>query len=327
MKTYKIILTPYGSLTSFPDSQTLFGAICWSIREFYGEEDLEELLDNFLNHKNRFLVSSSFVEGLVKAPITSWAKLDEIIQIGKRLGIESSQLAIRSKDLKKVDYFSESVFRAYLKGEVDRREVVEDIISQDGHYQLKTGILHYNGEDLPSLDYYVDNSRRNFINRLSGSTNEGQLFYYRRMYMFPDTRLYFLIKTKNIDYFTPIFNYMSDIGLGGDKSIGVNNYRLSLASSFDYEKTIDENILVSKYIPYYDEVNWDENLFNVMTNQSKIESRHDFMGHNPTKTQIGCLVEGSKIAFKQDKETYGRLPVVKEIGDRKIRHNGLGFFI
>lgn len=327
VNTYKIVLTPYGSMTTFPDSQTIFGAICWSIRDLYGEKDLEELLDNFFDHENRFVVSSSFIEGLFRAPITNWAKLDEIIEIGNRLGIESSELAIRSKALKKIQYFSEALFRNYLKGEVDRKEVVEDIISKGGKYELKGSILHYKDEEVPTLDYYEDYDRRNFINRISGTTDEGQLFYYKRIYVSPESKLYFLIQTENIDYYIPIFRYMSDIGIGGDRSVGVNSYRVSFEGRFEYEKTIEENILLSKYIPYYEEVDWDKSYFNIMMNQYKIESRHEFIGQNIVKSEIGCITEGSKIVLKQDKDIYGRLPIVKELMDKKIRHNGLGFFL
>ena len=46
-------------------------------------KELEELLDNFKDHENRFVVSSSYVEGSFKAPMMTWATLDEIINIGK----------------------------------------------------------------------------------------------------------------------------------------------------------------------------------------------------------------------------------------------------
>ena len=42
VNTYKIKLAPYGSMI-LPDSQTIFGSICWSIQELYGEKELEEL--------------------------------------------------------------------------------------------------------------------------------------------------------------------------------------------------------------------------------------------------------------------------------------------
>jgi len=327
VNTYKIKLAPYGSMTSFPDSQTIFGSICWSIRELYGEKELEELLDNFKDHENRFVVSSSYVEGTFKAPMMTWATLDEIINIGKRTDLENSELSIKSKQLKKIEYLSEGVFRSYLKGEIDRKEVAEDLILGEGKYKLSDGTLHYKDEEIACSEYCEENSRRNFINRLSGTTDEGQLFYYKRVFLPPEAELYFLIKTKNIDYFLPIFRYMSDTAIGGDKSIGVNNYKISCDGEFNCKKTIEENILLSKYIPYYDEVHWDKSYFGISMGYYKVESRHEFSGEDILKDQVGYLIEGSKIVLKQDKEIYGRLPVIKELMGKKVRHNGLGFFL
>lgn len=327
VNTYKIKLTPYGSMTSFPDSQTIFGSVCWSIRELYGEKELEELLDNFGNHENRFVVSSSFAEGVFKAPMMTWATLDEIIEIGDRIHLGSSELSTISKQFKKIEYLSEEVFRSYLKGEMNRMEVVEDLIFEKGKYKFSNGTLHYKDEEITCTEYCEENSRRNFINRLSGTTDEGQLFYYKRFFLSPETKLFFLIKTKNIDYFLPLFRYMSDIAIGGDSSIGVNNYELHFEGEFNYRKSIEENTLLSKYIPQYGEVDWDRSYFGISMGYYKVESRHEFSGEDIQKDQVGYLIEGSKVVLKQNKEIYGRLPVVKELMGKKVRHNGLGFFL
>lgn len=327
VRIYKINIIPYGFMTAFPDSQTIFGAICWAIRELYGEEELEQLLDNFKEHESRFIVSSSFMDGPFKASIMNWAKLDEIIEIGNRVGVKGSQLAVRSKSLKKIEYFSEVLFRDYLKGEIGRLDLVEGIISQNDKYELNRNILHYRGEEIPSIDYYEENVRRNFINRLSGTTDEGQLFYYKRIYITPNSKLYFLMKTENINYFLPVFKYMSDTGIGGDKSVGANSFKVSFESEFKYEKYMEENILLSKYIPYYEEVHWDKSFYSIIMEQCMVESRHEFHGEDIVKIQVGYIGEGSKLVLKQYKDMYARLPIVKEIGDKKIRHNGLAFFL
>ncbi len=327
MNTYKISLTPRGSITTFPDSQTLFGSICWSIRELYGEEKLEKLLDNFKHNEDRFVISSTFPKGVLRAPMTNWATLEEIIDIGNKAGLESNQVSRGSKNLKKIDYLSERVFRSYLRGELDRLEVVKALISEEGPYVFSDGVLYYRDEHIPRLDSYNENSRRNFINRLSGTTDEGQLFYYNRVFLSTDCKLFFLMKTHNIDYFLPIFRYMSDIGIGGDKSIGVNSYEVVYEGEFEYEKNIEENILLSKYIPYYEEIDWRKSYFKISMGNYKVESRDEFVGEDILKDEIGYLVEGSTLILNQDKEIYGRLPVVKEIKGKKIRHNGLGFFL
>ncbi|MDI6916955.1 MAG: hypothetical protein QMC80_04070 [Thermoplasmatales archaeon] len=41
-------------------SDTLFGAICWSIRQIYDKETLENILEKFKNGKPPFLLSSTY---------------------------------------------------------------------------------------------------------------------------------------------------------------------------------------------------------------------------------------------------------------------------
>lgn len=327
MNIYKISLTPRGSINAFPDSQTLFGSICWSIRDLYGEAELEKLLDDFPNRDERFVVSSTFLEDLFKAPMMIWATLEEIINIGEKAGMESSQVSKRGKELKKIEYLSKVVFKTYLRGELDRLQVVEAILSEEGEYVLKNGILHYRDEDIPEYNIYIESSRRNYINRLSSTTYEGQLFYYNRVFLPENASLYFLLKTNNIEYFLPIFRYMSDIGIGGDKSIGINSYEVSYDGEFTYEKNIKENILLSKYIPYYEEVDWINSFFKISVGNYMMESRDEFFGENISKDEVGFLLEGSTLILNQEKDIYGRLPIVKEIRGKKIRQNGLGFFL
>lgn len=120
---------------------------------------------------------------------------------------------------------------------------------------------------------------------------------------------------------------MSDMGIGGDKSIGVNNFMVELVGEFNYEKSIKENILLSKYIPNYEEVDWENSLFATNVGDYRVESREEFFGEDILKNQIVYISEGSTIMLKGNKDIYGRLPVVKEINGNKIRNNGLGFFL
>jgi len=327
MNVYKVNLTPYGSMTSIPDSQTLFGSICWAIRDLYGEEELEELLDNFERNENRFVVSSAFMDGLFKAPIIIWATLEELLEIGRRVGVQGSALSKRSKELKKIEYFTERIFKEYLDGKLDRLKVAESIIKEKGPYAYKNGILHYSDENVEKYSIREENSRRNMINRRSSTTDEGELYYYSRIFMPEGSKIYFLVKTGNIEYLKPIFKIMSDMGIGGDKSVGANNFRIEFVGEFNYEKSIKENVLLSKYIPKYEEVDWDKSLFNIHAGAYRVESRGEFFGKDVFKDEIIYISEGSTIILKENKDIYGRMPVIKEIGDKKIRNNGLGFFL
>ena len=196
-----------------------------------------------------------------------------------------------------------------------------------GPYAYKDGILYYKDENIERYRLYEEYMRRNMINRITGTTDGGELYYYNKIFIPEDSKLYFLIKTDEIEYFKPVFNIMSDMGIGGDKSIGVNNFKVEFAQEFSYEKSMKENILLSKYIPNYEEIDWENSLFTISTGAYRVESRDEFFGEDIIKDEIIYLSEGSTIILKENKDIYGRMPVVKEIGKKKVRNNGLAFFL
>ncbi|RKD31285.1 type III-A CRISPR-associated RAMP protein Csm4 [Thermohalobacter berrensis] len=329
MNTYMVKLNPYGSITRFPDSQTLFGSICWAIRDMYGEDVLEDILENFYEHENRFVVSSVFPRGLISIPMEVWTTVEETNNLLDSIKGDKSKIIKRAKLLKKAKYMTLEVFRCYMKGSFNKKDMYQSILLGDGKgkYKLIENILAFSDEKVSKVSYKVDKGKRNKINRKSGSTEEGNLYYYNRTFLDKNAELYFFIKTNNIEFFEPIFRYLSDSGIGSDKSIGANSYKVELGNKFTYEKNIYESILFSKYIPYYDEIDWDNSYFKIEFGSYKVESRFKFMGQDIFKNEVGYLTEGSKIMLKANKEIYGQLPIVKILNGKKIRHNGLGFFL
>jgi CRISPR type III-A-associated RAMP protein Csm4 len=329
MDIYKVRLVPCGGITRLPDSQTLFGGICWAIRDLYGEDILEDMLDNFYNHKNRFVVSSVFPKGLVSIPMEIWITAEEIGKILDTMKNDNIQIIKRAKALKKAKYMTLNVIRQYLQGNLDRKELYQSILlsEEKGNYKLVDNVVAFTDEVVDILSYKTDKGKRNCINRKAGTTQDGNLFYYDRIFLDNKLELYFFIKVDNIEFFEPIFKYLSDCALGSDKSIGSNSYKLELDGKFTYDKKISESILLSKYIPYYEEVDWSKSYFKIGFGKYKIESRFEFMGENVFKDEVGYLTEGSKVLLLGDKKIYGQLPIVKVLRDKKVRHNGLGFFL
>jgi len=330
MNTYKVTLIPHGSITKFPDSQTIFGSICWAIRDLYGEETLEDILDNFYTHQNKFIVSSVFPDGLVKAPNEIWSNPKEVNEILNSTDIDGGIISKKLKMLKKAEYITLDLLKELLLGRVDKKEFFQSTVLMDGSGRYKLideKILALSEEEIKGLSIKYDKGRRNSINRIQGSTMEGNLYYYNRIFLDKNIKLYFFIKTKNIDFFRPVFRYLSDAGIGSDKSTGINSYEVDIEGHFLYEKRVDFNYLLSKYIPYYDEVDWKKSSYKIEFGNYKVESRFEFMGEDIIKNEVGYILEGSKIVLKEKKEIYGRLPIIKEIKGKKIRQNGLGFFL
>ncbi len=330
MNTYIVNLYPYGSISHFPDSQTLFGGICWAMRDIYGETILEEILENFHVHKNRFIVSSVYPKGLIKTPIKIWSSPGDVGEILKNDEVDKAAFSKNNKRLKKAEYMTLNLFKELLSGKVKEKELFQSIVLKEGKGRYKIiddKILALSDEDIDLVRIKADKGRRNYINRVLNSTVEGNLYYYNRVFLEPNSNLYFFIKTKDISFFEPIFRYLSDGAIGSDKTIGINSYCLEISEKFKCQKSINENFLLSKYIPFYDEINWDKSLYKLEFGHYKVESRLEFMGEDIIKDEIGYLVEGSNLIFNEKKEIYGQLPIVKEISGKKIRQNGIGFFL
>ncbi len=70
MKFYKFVIKPKGAFGTPLTGDTLFGHMCWAFAEKYGEEKLEEMLEDY--DQNPFLiVSDAFFSGYVKKPTIS----------------------------------------------------------------------------------------------------------------------------------------------------------------------------------------------------------------------------------------------------------------
>ena len=59
MKVFRVVLKPKSSLQKIPASDTLFGALCWGIKEIYGEDKLTYLINHFDKDKSGFFIISS----------------------------------------------------------------------------------------------------------------------------------------------------------------------------------------------------------------------------------------------------------------------------
>ena len=64
------------------------------------------------------------------------------------------------------------------------------------------------------------------------------------------------------------------------------------------KKNIKENILLSKYIPYYEEVDWINSFFKISVGNYVMESRDEFFGENISKDEVGFSARRFNPYFK-----------------------------
>lgn len=88
MKLFRLRIKPRSAFGSTLLGETLFGQLCWTIRELYGEEFLTGLLDGYLENRPFAVVSDGFPSDMMPLPHflgTDWAPSDRDLKKLKKL--------------------------------------------------------------------------------------------------------------------------------------------------------------------------------------------------------------------------------------------------
>ncbi len=338
-------LTPFTGFQSFPASDTLFGAVCWGIKRLYGEEKLLTMLQEFSSNKPAFVLSSAFPllqneQGTSVAfypkPINAGLSANDIREIAKNAKEKNIKKVMvetitKYKRFKKAEYLSENLFNdavsgmtekqlfeAYISGKIIS---IKSMLLRDSEYES----IFTKSE---SRVYKSATVQKNSIDRLTMSTGkEGQTFYQQEIYTSNIFNLHFWVMTDDIEFLLPVFKYLEDKGIGGNRSTGKGRFKISIAG----EKVLPEInksksfVSLSRYIPSTDEIEWESNrnFYEVFPYRSKVESDGEFKGEDVWKSKVMYLKEGSCLEVRDKKDFFGRTPVVKEIEGQNIYQNGL----
>lgn len=340
MKTYIVKLSPESAFHALPSSDTLFGALCWSIRRLCGNERLKEVLTEIDNNP-LFVLSSAFpileVKGsdalyFLPKPVTTGITVYDVEAIAGRNNKKVQVIVITEyKKYKKAEYVSESIFLDVQKGASDR-SVFEQYMKEN--IVLFSNILmtkdEYNLIDahLKIKPFISSVVQKNAIDRLSMSTGEeGQTFYQQEIYASKIFGLYFLMKTSNVSFFTPLLRYLEDKGIGGNRSTGKGRFKIKVIGEKSLPDSADVKTFLnlSRFIPSNGDIdlNSHRNCYEVFPYRSKVDSEYEFKGDDVWKDRVMYLKEGSVLVANEKKPFYGRCPIVKEIDGQKVRQNGM----
>ncbi len=252
------------------------------------------------------------------------------------------------KKFKKSSFISESIFRDILKGNQKKTlfsdylrgmrfskesswcpdqlggliKIVDDMLLKDKEYKELFGNGKY-----PKLKSKLISSR-NKIDRITNSTSgAGQLYYSPNLFLSGRVKLYFFILTEDIDFLRPILKFLSDTGIGGDRSVGKGRYELSEPEKVDLPAIQEPNFFVnlSRYLPQQNEIDFEKEplFYRLLPYRSKVEASY-FRSEDIWKDRVIYFQEGSIFPLSDHpKSFYGELKKVKKINNQKIMQNGL----
>lgn len=314
---YAVYLHPLGPISTWPHSDTIFGAICWAVRALYGTEELERWLEGF-SYEPPFVCSSAFPflkeDG---GPIHLLPKPLSLVLHEPR-SLDEMEAA---RELKRVRFISERIFRKVATGDLNTRVLISHL--WDGEI-VRTGeclIEREFGDRTPFAGRIVQHTS---VDRLELSGARGLLYYEEQISFSSSSGLYFLIEIGEEFPLKPVLRYLSHTGIGGNRSVGKGHYRMRLTEIEPADLLGGERggkiMLLSRCIPAPGEFHLDEgSAYRIVTQRPKLESKISTAGQPLYKGGIRSLSEGSVLRPAEMKPFYGRLVSF----DGRIWHNGL----
>ncbi len=330
MKLVELYNLKSGLKSTLP-SDTLWGNLCWAIKYLYGDEELREFLNSYVNGNPQLIVSSTFpflkksVETIYffPRPILPLRPFDEI-----QVNIESKSLSDKLKDMaqrkdhKNILLIEQSLFEKIINGEADYED---ECFKQTVNY--------------PAI---ISNSIiRNTINRLQGGTLEingtGQLFTedeYYIQYNAPDTKgtetgLYFLVVDHTQGKLQAALRLLSHIGIGGNRSIGKGVFEFRI-TDLQIRQPPNANALLnlSLYLPENNELK--KYLSKPFLLNYQLEQRTGYYGHlvrgKYKKKAVTYFKEGSVFPLI-NQNVYGKNLIENHGGPYPLHRPGIALMI
>lgn len=207
MTLYQAVIAPEGPLASPLQSDTLFGAFCWSWLRCFGRESLEtELIAPSLSGEPPVIFSNGFPHGALPLPMGCYDKANRFENLTDKA--ERRAAYQRNKKLKGARFVERTGFDRIRAG--NWSDFTECLVTEGGEEETT---LH------------------NMVSRNSGTVENldgmGNLFGSVRRFFGPDQRFdcYVLTSLKQ-DRLTAVLELMLFLGIGADKSSGCGLFRL-----------------------------------------------------------------------------------------------------
>ncbi|MDR3569707.1 MAG: type III-A CRISPR-associated RAMP protein Csm4 [Syntrophobacteraceae bacterium] len=190
----------------FPLSDTLFSAFCNGYRLLYGEEELDALLQAFLDGPPPFRLSSGFPKwkGLYFFP----APLNQIAA---------------EKDVKNIRWIEKAGWERLLRG-----EAIEEVLKASSvQYIPKPGPNCQAKEtEEPPEPWKILETPRVGLDRTNNHPGE-RYFQFGQVHFYPDASYFFLADVASEDVWErlkAVWRLLADEGIGGDRSVGKGLY-------------------------------------------------------------------------------------------------------
>lgn len=341
MQVWAIYLRHKSSVSGWLASDTIFGAICWTIRLLEGEQTLHHWLERCQSDPPEWFVSSSFpfidIDSRLHFLPKPLVLNPDAETVAKVAGVERKKLLEvmkRAKAIGKATYISETLLAKALVGKLSAQSLLEKVL--EGEIEIKGGCILTSSELslLPSNLWSTTDIQHTAVDRVLTSAAEGLLYFDTEHFFSRRVGLFFLLRCPDDFPVEPIVRFWKHDGLGGNRSVGKGHFDVTAQRADDWLNNLQPAngnavTLISLCIPKLGEFDPSKSVYRIAVKRPKFESAFG----QPSRVYKGTLrfvAEGSSLTPKQLKDAYGHLVKIGEQRDFEgisypVYHNGIGF--
>lgn len=304
-----VVLSPDGPFSEIPRSDTLFGAICWGLRDLHGNGFLEDVLAQFKARNPPFRISSAF---------PAFIENDHTLLLAKprlpRLQAGCEEMTDERLDAlkawQKIEYIPADLFSMIAQGTFAEGKLLDGfdgttLTVGDHQYDQKNSVL-VPADTESEQPFQTTERTRNAVNRLTGST-DGSLFH-RDAVFFPDNGGLHVCVDGDVDLVLDGLSVAQDRGIGGDRSVGHGQFRIEGVDSVDVPEPTDEWVCsLSLCIPHPEEMETflSEGYYELEPRKGVVENSLT-SPEDIWKKRVLTLAEGSILPRKQESSERDR---------------------
>ncbi|WP_305153039.1 hypothetical protein [uncultured Dubosiella sp.] len=322
MKTYRFIFRPVSILNQIPDAQTIFGALCGTIKKRDGEEKLNKYLNSLKTDKPWFIHSSMFPDGLFPFLSENLFPLEFVYRFVQNQSAEQKLIVLSEfKKYKRLKYISFGILNEYvLSGKV--RQLQKDLLAKPERFSIveERGILRQSHETTNFQSMTVLSTR----NGTRTDSLDKDLFYNTQIFVPEEQKFQILVKTNQaIEKIKLYFSLLEYTGIGARRSVGMNQFHLEQVEELHCQKQNESAYLLSKCIPEENEFDFSQSYYRVdskLFRGAKTYVYGDYVG------RFTRLLEGSICQPTKEKEYYGKM-ISTVVDGKTIDHYGIGMVV
>lgn len=282
MNLYKIVVKPVTSFCSPLQSDTFFGAFCWSYLHQYGESALQELLHHTKTGNPDIIFSNAFPSGMLPMPcgITDCLRKEDNFSAKK----ERYQKYVNRKKRDHLSRISLKNFNKIING--------NEMAFED---DIETEFKVLSWRNMVSREAYL----------VESTENENSLFEVEETYSMGTYDIY-IYSTIEKDILDCTLKEMFLAGIGAQRSIGKGAFdvihELEIFDGFETPETPNAFIALSNFIP--DKHNPTEGYYKTFLKYPKV-SYVSSAEDSPFKKPLIFLEAGSVFYDRPVKAFYG----------------------